>query len=504
MKLAAGTVVGPYRVISLIGEGGMAAVYKAHHAALNRFVALKVLPSQLANDPDFRVRFRDEARRVASLRHANIPTVFDYGETEDAVIYMASEFVDGGTLEKELGQPLPPEYMAAILGPVASALDYAHSQGLIHRDMKPTNVLIGSNGTPYLTDFGVARMMASDLHLTQAGMVVGTPQYMAPEQGSGEAVEASDNYSLAVIAYQMLTGRVPFDAPTPVAVLLAHQADPLPLPRSVNPLLSEATEQVLLKGLARQPGDRFASASEFVTTLTSASGDSADLATKLLPSFGGAAALPASSGREDHSTTVSSTTVAAAERARDKHRSRLILAGAGLLSVLILAVGTFGLLRSSTRLGDTTARTSPPISPLHVSSFTVGIDSSRGLGHGCDISNPLPLGGPNPYYAFSCHFKFVVTLNRAIAAGEQIPLTIAWKAVSTYYCPGHSAGGTYDSYIKGNLNTVGQTTFTDIKAFDTSPTTGTGEFVGQITAEMSSPKVLSAAPSSFSYDGSTC
>ena len=267
MKLEEGSELGGYRIVEQVGQGGMAVVYKAYQASLSRFVALKVLPPHLSADPDFQARFQVEAVRVAGLRHANILIVHDYGEI-DGVTYIATEFVDGGTLDQQLGKPLPVEYVVEILQPVASALDYAHARGVVHRDVKPSNVLLARDGHPLLSDFGLARMMTPDADVTQAGMILGTPQYMAPEQSLGEPGPASDIYSLGVVAYEMLTGRVPFSAPTPMAVVLAHREDPLPMPRSINPAISAANEAALLKALARKPEDRFQSASGLVRALS--------------------------------------------------------------------------------------------------------------------------------------------------------------------------------------------------------------------------------------------
>ncbi len=272
MQLAPGTELGPYRIVEQVGRGGMATVYKAFQAALSRYVAVKVLPAHLATQSNFEERFRDEAVRVAALRHPNIPAIFDYG-TADGVTYIASDFVDGGTLADQLGRPLPLDYTVALLTPLASALDYAHSRGIVHRDVKPSNVLLARDGNPMLTDFGIARMLAPDHSLTQTGMILGTPQYMAPEQGAGQTSSAGDLYSFGVVAYHMLTGRVPFDAATPLAVVLAHQQDPLPLPRTVNPNLSAAVEAVLLKALSRAPDARFPTAGAMVKALAAAGDD---------------------------------------------------------------------------------------------------------------------------------------------------------------------------------------------------------------------------------------
>ena len=270
MTLAPGATMGPYRILEQIGRGGMATVYKAYQAALARNVAIKVLPAFFAEEEGFRERFQQEAIAVAKLRHPNVLAVFDYGE-EGGVTYIVSEFVDGGTLAEQVGQPLPVDYVVRILSPIASALDYAHSRGVLHRDVKPSNILLERDGTPILSDFGLAKMIGSLPRLTRTGTTVGTPEYMAPEQGEGEAVgPPADHYALAVIAYEMLTGRVPFTADTPLAVLLAHMHKPLPLPRAVNPAIPPGVEAVLLKGLAKPPGDRYPTASQFVSELAAA------------------------------------------------------------------------------------------------------------------------------------------------------------------------------------------------------------------------------------------
>jgi tRNA A-37 threonylcarbamoyl transferase component Bud32 len=325
MRLAPGAEVGPYRVVEQVGQGGMATVYKAYQAALSRFVALKVLPPYLAAEPDFETRFRDEAVRLAALRHPSIPAVFDYG-TVEGITFIASDFIDGGTLSEQLGSPLPLDYTASLLGPVASALDYAHSRGVVHRDIKPSNILLTRDGKPMLTDFGIARMLAPDHSLTQTGMILGTPQYMAPEQGSGETSAAGDIYSLGVVAYHMLTGRVPFDAATPMAVILAKQQDPLPLPRSLNPNIPEHVEEILLKALSRDPAARHTSAAAFIRAL----GDAAQSDGK---AAGGTA------------PRVPDATVAMPAAEPPRRGSRAPLAIAALIAVLALGAGGYYLTR---------------------------------------------------------------------------------------------------------------------------------------------------------------
>ena len=267
MTLTPGVNLGPYRIVEQIGRGGMASVYKAYQPALARHVAIKVLPAFFTEDPGFRERFQQEAIAVAKLRHPNILQVFDYGE-QDGITYLVSEFIDGGTLADQVGSPLPLDYTVKILTPIANALDYAHARGVLHRDVKPSNILLSRDSTPILSDFGLAKMIGSQPRLTVSGATVGTPEYMAPEQGEGAVIgPAADQYALGVVAYEMLTGRVPFTAETPLAVLISHMHKPLPLPRSINPALSESVEFTLLKALAKVPGDRFPVLGQFVGAL---------------------------------------------------------------------------------------------------------------------------------------------------------------------------------------------------------------------------------------------
>jgi eukaryotic-like serine/threonine-protein kinase len=244
-------------------------VYKAYHAALSRHVALKVLSANLDGDESFRERFRTEAVTVANLRHPNILQVFDIGES-DGVRYLVMEYVDGTTLARELGQPWAAVEVVRTLAPIADALDYAHSRAILHRDVKPSNVLLARNGTPILADFGLARIATAPVGLTRTGVLVGTPEYMAPEQAAGEnATAATDRYALAVVAYEMLYGHVPFRSETPVATLLAHLQSPLPL-RDENVRISDSLEKALRKALSKEPVRRYETATEFVDALRAA------------------------------------------------------------------------------------------------------------------------------------------------------------------------------------------------------------------------------------------
>ena len=266
-----GKTIGPYRILEQIGIGGMAVVYKAYQPNMDRYVAVKVLPSHLSKDPDFVKRFQREARAIARLEHAHILPVHDYGEF-DGITYLVVRYVQAGTLKDRMGAgPSSLDEVNRLIGQIGSALDYAHRMGIIHRDVKPGNVLVDAQGDTYLTDFGLARMLEPTQQITASGVGLGTPAYMSPEQGQGVKVDhRSDIYSLGVILYEMLTGRVPYEAETPMAVVLKHITDELPLPRTVNPNVPEAVERVILKALAKEPSDRFQTAGDLVQALTEA------------------------------------------------------------------------------------------------------------------------------------------------------------------------------------------------------------------------------------------
>jgi serine/threonine protein kinase len=269
-----GKTISHYQIVEHLGRGGMAEVYKAYQPALDRYVAVKILHPFVATDETFLARFEREARAVAALRHANIVRVFDFGH-EDDTYYMVMEFVDGQTLKHRLnelraaGQVMSPAETTKLITQTARALHHAHRRSLIHRDIKPANVLLTAGGDAVLSDFGIARMLESTRY-TMTG-IIGTPDYMSPEQGQGLEIDLrTDIYSLGIVLYECLTGNTPFSADTPLAVIFKHVQDPLPLPRGVNPNITEAMERVVLKSLAKSPEDRFASAEEMADALAAA------------------------------------------------------------------------------------------------------------------------------------------------------------------------------------------------------------------------------------------
>jgi serine/threonine protein kinase len=274
MEEMIGEVVGRYRIEAHIGEGGMAAVYRAYDERLDRQVAIKFIRfsgSTESISPDSLKRFEREARALAKLSHPNIVKVYDYGEHK-GVPYLVMEYLMGGTLRQRTGYPMNYREAAKLLLPIARALDYAHRQGIIHRDVKPSNILLTESGEPMLSDFGIAKLVYSKetISLTGEGVSVGTPEYIAPEQSVGaELDQRADIYSLGVILYELITGRKPYTAETPVAVMVKHVVEPLPHPKAYVADLPEEVEAVVIKALAKKPQDRYSTMADFAQVLES-------------------------------------------------------------------------------------------------------------------------------------------------------------------------------------------------------------------------------------------
>ncbi len=277
MTFIDGENVGPYRIITKLGQGGMATVYKAYHAALDRHVAIKVMHDAFREDPGFLARFTREAQIVAKLEHPNIVPIYDFS-THKGNPYLVMKFIDGETLKMRLkDRMLTLDEILHLMHGMGMALTYAHTHGILHRDIKPSNVILDTEGIPYLADFGLARIASAGASTLSQDMMLGTPQYISPEQARGDRDlgPGTDIYSMGVMLYELVVGRVPFNADTPYAIVHDHIFTPLPLPCIVNPDVPPEVEIVLLKALAKAPEDRYASAQALVEDFRKAVEDAA-------------------------------------------------------------------------------------------------------------------------------------------------------------------------------------------------------------------------------------
>ncbi len=265
------TLLDRYEVVELIGEGGMATVYRARDTRLGRDVAVKVMLPALVRDLTVRRRFEHEAQTIASLRHPNILTVYDYGQADDGRLYLVVDYVSGGTLSDQVGGPRSLSETVEIVAQVAEALDYAHRQGLIHRDVKPNNILLDEEGRPLLADFGLAKPIHTDKNLTADGVMMGTPNYMAPEQALGLSIDGrTDLYALGVMLFEMLTGQLPYPGESSISVILQHVSEPMPRLTSLNPDLPPALDQVIEKGTNKSPEGRYQCGADMARALRAA------------------------------------------------------------------------------------------------------------------------------------------------------------------------------------------------------------------------------------------
>jgi len=290
-----GKPLGQYQIVQLAGKGGMATVYKAFQPSLNRFVAIKVLPEYLAADEQFVARFKQEALAAAALRHPNILVIHDVGQ-QGNLHYIAMEFLEGRPLSDVIQQAggLDPQRTARILEQVASALDFAHRRGVIHRDIKPANIFLSADDHVTLVDFGIAKALSSAAGLTRSGAVIGTPEYMSPEQVDGRPISPrSDIYSLGIVLYQMLTGYVPFGGDTPSAIMLAHVTKmPMP-PSQLSAFVTPEIEAVVMRALAKNPQQRFANVREMAQAFSQAVNIRRPMPTTRVAPIASQATLPA-------------------------------------------------------------------------------------------------------------------------------------------------------------------------------------------------------------------
>ncbi len=343
MRLERGQKVGDrYTLIERIGSGGMADVWSADDSMLGREVALKFLHERFNQDEQFVERFRREAQAAAGLQHPNVVSVYDRGEHEGRH-WIAMEYVQGASLKDLITRGLSINETVEIVRQILAGASFAHERGIVHRDMKPHNVLVDGEGRARVTDFGIARAGASEM--TQTGSVLGTAQYLSPEQAQGFDVKAtSDLYSIGVILYEALTGRVPFEADTAVAIALKQVSERPRKPSELNPKVSAALDAVTLKALAKDPANRFQTADEFIRALDAAENDPSGASLGDTAAYAAAAGAGALAGAALAQDEASPEPDAEDEEAKKKRRRKLI--ALGVVAALILAVVIFALTRS--------------------------------------------------------------------------------------------------------------------------------------------------------------
>ncbi len=333
-----GRKLGGYDVTELLGQGGMATVYKGYQASVDRAVAIKVLPPHPGLDSQFITRFEIEAKTIARLQHPHILPLYDYGQ-EDNILYLVMAYIGGGSLDGIVADgPMPVKQVQHILRQVAAALDYAHRQGVIHRDIKPGNILLDNDGNALLADFGIVKMTDSGVNITGTG-VVGTPAYMSPEQAQGLQLDnRSDIYALGCVVYEMLTGRQPYAGDTPMQVLLKHIGDPVPDISRDMPHLPPTITLVMQKALAKHPDDRFQTAVEFADAFARAA--TVDASVMKAP------IQPTTSHRAESVPTVMLPTekLPGAHNIQPEQQPTIIMQSPGGLNNPLVLLGAFGLI----------------------------------------------------------------------------------------------------------------------------------------------------------------
>ncbi len=398
-----GRSFGGYRVTRLLARGGMGVVFEGVQESLDRPVAIKFLYPHLSDDDRFRDRFEREARAAARLNHPNIVRILDFG-VDDGLYYMIQDLVVGASLRDRLadlhasGGTMRTDAVIAIIEQVGRALSYAHDQGYVHRDVKPGNILLNNDSQAFLTDFGVVKIAGANA-LTAAGMIIGTPEYMAPEQSAGviDIGPAADQYSLAVVTYEMLVGRVPFHAPTPAAVMRMHLTDPPPPPRTVVPWFPEEVEAVLVRALAKEPFDRFPSVSEFVDALKESINRAQSVAGGTIShppvqqatmdaAGAGMAAVAAGSGSPPANGVAASSNAPAA-----KNQPVMLMAGAVGVLAVVLALGGFLVFRNHGSSGGNKTPTALAAGASATSTINAGIVASPQASPSVAASSATPV-----------------------------------------------------------------------------------------------------------------
>ena len=390
MSSLTGRLFGHYRILERIGRGGMATVYHADDRKSGRDVAVKFISPALAENEDFLKRFRREVKLVARLDHPNIVPVYDYGEQE-GYAYLVMPYLPVGSLTDRMKQaPISLDEGGKLLGQVAVALDYAHRQGIVHRDVKPANILLDAEGNALLADFGLARSHEATLSLTGSALI-GTPAYIAPEQVKGEQVDSRcDQYSLGVILFQLASGTLPFEASTPIALALKHLSDPFPSARSRSPNVPESVDRVILRATAKDPAERFETVSEMNGALQAALAYVRDPLTHRAPTI----ELP----RAGVAAPTMPTPISRSRRARAVRIGAV--ASAILLVVLALPVFASGLLElmgraakpaeggAATIAAMSTELASAPGPPLQQHEIETAVVQTLAVSGGFDLTAP--------------------------------------------------------------------------------------------------------------------
>jgi len=404
MGFKVGENVGPYRIIEQLGQGGMATVFKAYHAALDRYVALKVLHQAFNDDSTFIGRFEREAKVVAKLEHSNIVPVYDYSEHESRP-YLVMKYIEGDTLKARLNQgPLSSKEIEQVVDSVGSALGYAHKQGILHRDIKPSNVLLSKEGVMYLADFGLARIAQAGESTLSSDSIMGTPQYISPEQAMGkkELDAGTDIYSFGVMLYEMVVGQVPFSADTPFSIIHDHIYSPLPLPMDINPNVPEPVQRVLLKTLSKERNDRYATVEELIRAFKDAWIESGVPMQRTSITM-----KPAAVKREVQSQGVDAASKTEITKGPAPKRSlKWAWIGSGLFLILLCAIGVVVFRRIAVR-----SMVVPPTAIVEVTATALPVEENTQLPPPAQNESPLLAsareavkqnpGDPNAHLQFS-------------------------------------------------------------------------------------------------------
>jgi serine/threonine-protein kinase len=409
-ELAEGSVVdGRYRVLQRIGSGGMADVWLAEDTHLQRRVALKVLHRRFAQDREFVERFRREAESAAGLQHPNIVSVYDRGEFE-GTYYIAMRYVEGPTLKELIDRGLEPAEAVGLVRQMLEGARFAHRHGIVHRDFKPQNVIVDGEGQAVVTDFGIARAGVSEI--TQTGSVMGTPHYLSPEQAQGlEVTSVSDLYSIGVILYEALTGRVPFEGESAVAVAMKQVSQTPQRPSSINPQVSPALDAAVMRALEKDPGERFQSADAFIAAL--------DAALKEPGTGGGTAAFaplpPVAATPEEEAE--------AAEDEEDRKRRRLLWAGLAIAALIGILVGLALTRDTTTEVPEVTgSQLSVAVALLQQDGFSAEITRVNREAPVDEVLEQDPLAGETSldcsFLSFFCSKpKVVLTVSKGPGSG---------------------------------------------------------------------------------------